>query len=370
MEQEPLTPSSPHNAPPPPGSAPILDRIQKQRTEPGAGIQRKIKEQQLRVVDQPEPPIEEPITLVEEENKRRHFEGKSIDYTIDDLMHKKTETGDTSEKGWGKKEGKIPVGFVVLFACFLLGAVAVIYRFIDKEQKMITEQVPVDPGTHEDAVALALIKSIESTMRSYLAAKTIEEKLAFVRHPEAMKARMEAFYRNTPLTAQPCELVTKFRPLSLGGRPFWQVLAVIDSTQGEAILLEQISDTEVRVDWESHVNYQPMPWKDYVETPSARPMAFRVIVEESPRYVGEFMDERRWASFRLSNPDVEAVLYGYVLRDSELYRKIQTALSESSRRMILRLQGSTEIKARHCVVIHDLISDDTYRIEPPTSLTD
>jgi hypothetical protein len=349
---------------------PILDRIQKQRTEPGTGIQRKIKEQQLRVVDQLEPPPEEPATVVEEEKKRRYFQGKSIDYTIDELLHKKTDAAEIFEKGWGGKQGKIPIGFVVLFVCFLLGTAAVVYRFMDKEQQMIGEQVPVDPNAHEDSVALALIKSIESTMRGYLAAKTIEEKLAFVRHPEAMKARMEAFYRTTPLTPQPCQMVTKLRPLSLGGRPFWQVLAVVDASRGEAILLEQISDTEVLVDWESHVNYQPMPWKDYAETPSAQAMTFRVIVEESPRYVGEFMDERRWASFRLSNPETEKTIYGYVLRDSDLYHQIQTALANSSRRMILCLQGSTEMKARDSVVIQKMISEDTYRIEPPTSLTD
>ena len=159
-------------------------------------------------------------------------------------------------------------------------------------------------------------------------------------------------------------------PLTLSGRPFWQVLAVIDATHGEAILLEQISDTEVRVDWESHVDYQPMPWQDYARNPSAKAMAFRVMVEESPRYVGEFMDERRWASFRLSNPDTEEILYGYVLRDSALHGRIQNALARSSRRMILRLQGSSEIKARQSVVIHELISEDTYRIDAPTSLTD
>jgi hypothetical protein len=99
-------------------------------------------------------------------------------------------------------------------------------------------------------------------------------------------------------------------------------------------------------------------------------MSFRVMVEESPRYLGEFMDESRWASYRLSNPGVEATLYGYILRDSPLHRSLQNALTKGSQRMILSLQGSPEFKARQSVVIQALISEDIYRIDAPTTLTD
>jgi hypothetical protein len=38
--------------------------------------------------------------------------------------------------------------------------------------------------------------------------------------------------------------------------------------------------------------------------------------------------------------------------------------------MILSLQGSPEFKARQSVVIQALISEDIYRIDAPTTLTD
>lgn len=370
MDSESPSPRPPQETPPSSGSSPILDRIQKQRTDLPAGLQRKNREQQLRVVDQPEAPSQAPAPVVEEQKKRRHFEGKSIDYTIDELLQNKPDTGDTSEKGWGEKQGKIPAGFVAIFVGFLICVAVIVYQVIDKDQEMTTDLAPIDSQATEDAVARELVKSIESTVRNYLAAKSIEEKIRFVRHPEAVKARMEAFYQQTPLAAQPCELVTKMRPLTLAGRPFWQVLAIIDQKRGEALLLEQISDTEVRVDWESHVDYQPMPWSHYVMEPSALPMSFRVILEDSPRYVGEFMDESRWVSYRLSNPGVDAVLYGYVPRNSDLHRSLQNAQAKGAKRMILSLQGSSEFKARQSVVIQGLISEDIYRIDAPTSLTD
>lgn len=370
MEPEPPASPPPPNTPSSSGSSPILDRIQKQRTDRPSGSQPKIREQQLRVVDQPEPPPETPAPVIEEEKKRRHFQGKSIEYTIDELLQNNTPTGDSLEKGWGEKQGKIPAGLVAVFMGFLICVAVIVYQLVDKDQELITAQTPLHPLETEDAVARELIKSIESTVRSYLAAKSIEEKVRFVRHPQATQARMEAFYQNTPLTPQPCELLTKMRPLTLQGRPFWQLLAVIDQTRGEALLLEQISDTEVRIDWESHVDYQPVPWSQYVQAPPPHAMSFRVMVEESPRYLGEFMDESRWASYRLSNPGVETTLYGYILRDSPLHRSLQNALTKGSQRMILSLQGSPEFKARQSVVIQALISEDIYRIDAPTTLTD
>jgi hypothetical protein len=370
MESDPSDPTPPQDIPSSSGSKPILDRIQKQRTDRPSGSQRKIREQQLRVVDQPEPTPEIQPTIVEEEKKRRHFEGKSIEYTIDEIMQNPTATGDTLEKGWGEKQGKIPAGFVAVIVGFLICVAAIVYQLIDHDQEMITSQTPVDQIVTEEAVARELIKSIESTVRSYLAATSIEEKMRYVRHPQAMQPRMEAFYQATPLAPQPCELVTKMRPLALEGRPFWQVLAIIDQTRGEALLLEQISDTKVLIDWESHVNYQPVPWSQYVQAPTTVPMSFRVVIEESPRYLGEFMDESRWASYRLSNPGTEDVLYGYVLRDSAVHRSLLNAQAKGSQRMILRLQSSPEFKARQSVVIKALISEDIYRIDAPTSLTD
>lgn len=370
MESDPLDPTPPQDIPSSSGSKPILDRIRKQRKDLAIGAKRKSKENQLRVVDQPEPAPEIAPTIVEKEKKRRHFEGKSIEYTIDELLQNQTATGDGSEKGWGEKQGKIPVGFVMLIAGFLLCIAVIVYQLIDQDQEMLTSQTPADEIVTEDAVARELIQSIESTVRSYLAAATIEEKMRFVRHPQAMQPRMEAFYRWNPLTPQHCELVTKMRPLTLEGRPFWQVLAIIDQNRGEAMLLEQISDTEVLIDWESHVDYQPVAWSQYVQEPTTVTMSFRVVIEESPRYLGEFMDESRWVSYRLSNSGVEEVLYGYVPRDSPLHQSLQNAQAKGSQRMILSLQSSPEFKARQSVVIKALISEDIYRIDAPTSVND
>lgn len=344
--------------------------MHKQRTDRAVGAQRKSIEPQLRVVDQVETTTADATTIVPEEKKRRYFEGKSIEYTVDELLHKNVATGDFLETGWGEKQGKIPAGFVAILVGFLICVAVIVYQVIDKDQEMVIDQTPIKELATEEAVARQLIASIESTVRGYLAAATIEEKARFVRHPGVTKLRMESFYQNTPLEPSPCDLVTKLRPLTLGGRPFWQALAIIDQTRGEGLLLEQISDTEVLIDWESHVDYQPMPWQAYTEKPVSVPMSFRVIVEESPRYFDEFMDESRWVSYRLTNPGTEAMIYGYVLRNSPLHQAILSAQAKGFKRMILNLKGSPEIKAPQSVVIQGLVSENIYRLQAPTTLTD
>jgi hypothetical protein len=181
---------------------------------------------------------------------------------------------------------------------------------------------------------------------------------------------MEKFYENKPITPMRVTSVTNLKPLTLHGKAFWQVVAVTGPKQGQAILLEQLSDDEVKIDWESHVHYQPMPWDEYAVKLPTQPMAFRVEVKESPRYFGEFSDQSRWVSYQINAVKSDTLLYCYVLRDSKMHQSMDEALRKGFTRMILRLQASTAINLPNAVVVESFISADLYRIDPPKTLID
>lgn len=359
------------------GRAARLDSIKKLRTDKGAGSMRKSKDPVLRPVsDTPAKPAEPTPYVLGEDKKRNFFDGKSVDYNIDEILNiPAPATEEGMEKEWGTTNRTIPIGWIFALSAMTLtviGFVVYLASTTSKAEIKIeeTRQIEVLDQMEESDSALDLVETIELAVKEYLEAKTIDEKLRHVRHADVMRLRMEKFYATNPITPQECRSVTSLQPITLNGRAFWQVVAVTGMTTGQALLLEQISDTEVKIDWESHVHYQPMPWEQYAVELPGQPMAFRISARESPRYFGEFSDQNRWVSYQLNAIKSDTIIYGYVLRDSPAHASIQQATNRGFSRMILRLQASKSIKLLNAVVIESFVSSDFYRIDPPKTLID
>lgn len=353
-----------------------LDSIKKQRTDLAADTLRRTKNPTLRSVEEsPTHDAGEAAVVLGEERKGRSFEGKSVDYTIDEILNKKVVVADATEKDWGQANKTIPIGWIFMLSALtltLIGTVIYLGSSSGEAEEKIAEgrQIEVMEQAVENQGARDLVLAIEKTVRGYLAATSIEEQLPHVRHAEVMRMRMEKFYATKPITPMRVTSVTNLKPLTLHGKAFWQVVAVTGPKQGQAILLEQLSDEEVKIDWESHVHYQPMPWDEYAVKLPTQPMAFRVEVKESPRYFGEFSDQSRWVSYQINAVKSDTLLYCYVLRDSKMHQSIDEALRKGFTRMILRLQASTAINLPNAVVVESFISADLYRIDPPKTLID
>lgn len=352
-----------------------LEELKKNHLEQLSDSARKSKAPELRVlIEEPEEFIEE-IEPAEEVKQRHFFEGRSVDYNIDQILQTNTIDPDTMEKEWGSKKWNIPIGWVILFSMLMLSALGYVFYLLTnaskyEDQKIKASKSQEDEYSVETARAEALVKTIDTTVRQYLAAASIGEKLRYVRHADAMKSRMETYYASHPLTPAKCRIVTDYSPLTIGNRTFWRVVAPVGNERGVAILLEQLSETLVQVDWESHVHYQPMEWDRYIAEKPTASMAFRVDPETAFHYQGEFADEQRWACYQLSEKSSSQSLFGFVLRGSAAHVVIEQCLAKRGKTMILRLQFAKAIKLQDCVVIDKVISPIVCRIDPPSSPTD
>lgn len=328
----------------------------------------------LRLVEESnEKPTAPEVPTLEQEPRRKAFEGKSVDYSIDEIMQPEVVYDPNAiEEQWGSNESKLPTGWLVLTIvgiCLIgLGMVRVLEKNRRAEKRIVSHNIevaePVIDKAHD------LVQSVDSTVRQYLAARTIEEKLPHVRHAEQMRPRMEIYYAKHPLQPEKCELVTNYKPLTVNGRTFWKVLAITDQKKTIKVMLEQISDSQVLVDWECLVDYETVPWDDYLREPAFGPVTYRLLVNEEHRYIAEFMNESQWACYRLTKPTSEGILYGYVRRDSPLHLMIHQARESGSTQMILKIQASSAMKAKSSVVIQELISDSMFRMNPPKSIKD
>ncbi|MFM2170554.1 MAG: hypothetical protein RI957_783 [Verrucomicrobiota bacterium] len=302
-------------------------------------------------------------------SKRHAHEGKSVDYTLDDLIHPSPVAEKNLESTWEQKRSSVPdivIWFSVVAASLLLLGVF----FWLRSDKSSNSAIPIAESPAGAQEMTNIHDSLLASVREYLSADTIEKKLPHVRNPGPTKQRMEQYHADHPLIAQTCESFIKIQPFFYKQRQLWHVTAKTGRNSAVALMLEQMADGKFLVDWESHVDYQPMPWKQYLEEKPNKEMTFRVTVQDSTHYAYEFSSETQWAAYELTQSHSEETAYGYVLRDSDAHKALTEALSQGPKRMILRLQASKGFAAQRAFVIKDLISDSIYRIEPPSSLDD
>lgn len=357
----------------PPMRGPLrLDEIHKQHI-PHHSRQPQQAPVKLRVVDEEvtPKPVELPPTTATAP-RHRAFEGKSQEYNIDEIMRPVSHDPDAIENTWSTQAKTLPTGMVaVICFCVLLSATAIVLlirrnHHVEDIQKSVKRNVITNVET-EVRTAQLLVKSIQRTVRRYYQAKTIEEKLRYVRHPEATRPLMEKYYEQHPLESKTCDLITSFEFFTQGDQNFWKVLAIQNNNKREWIFLEQVSDTDVRIDWESLVHYQPMSWSDYAKNRPLSALDFRISLTPTPYYVGEFADESRWVSYRITAYGYDEVLFGYVVRDSQEHRMIETALQKRSPYLIATLMIPPDTTVKHAVVIQKIVSDNFIRSDPPKS---
>jgi hypothetical protein len=354
-----------------------LDDVKKNRTPKLADSMRKFKTPGVRIVEEQEstPPQQDEPFVMQEQTRRKNFEGKSIGYNIDEIMQHDVYDPCAIEKEWGGKTKTIPFGWISLFSSLIIAALVYIGYLVftseHKEAQIVQQQnTTLRFNEMEESDARAVVTAIDQTVKAYLAASSIEEKLRYVRYPDVIKARMMHHYHTRPITPLKAVTTTGYEPLTLGGKTFWRVIAPLDDVTGEALLIEQIEKDQVKIDWESHVYYQPMAWDNYINEKPSRPIAFRLKTKPTNRYLMEFADETRWCCYELTEKDSSKTLYGYVARNSQAHAAIHNSYLAGKRTFILRLQASKALKSPDSVVIDKYISNDIHRIDPPTTIDD
>jgi hypothetical protein len=370
-QDEPIIKLTPAGNDRPAARSPVrLDEIHKQHTSHHARLPQTTPVK-LKVVDEP-PPAKKPEAPAAAEKPIRHraYEGRSQEYNIDEIMRPVSVDPDVIENSWDGEGKKLPPGMVaVICFCVLLCATAIVMLIrrnhdVEGAQKTV-KKATIENVETEVRTAQKLVDTIQQTIKRYYRANSVAEKAAFVRHPEITRQLMDAYYAKHPLESKKCDLITSFEFFTIGDQNFWRVLAIQENQKREWLTLEQISDTEVLVDWESHVHYQPLAWSEYAQKRPSAAYDFRISISPTPYYVGEFSDESRWASYRLTADGYDEVMFGYVLRHSEEHAAIEMALMQNAPVLIATLMIPPNCAAKHSVVIQKIVSTSSIRSEPP-----
>ncbi|MEP4078495.1 hypothetical protein [Haloferula sp.] len=326
------------------------------------------------------PPRPEPAQRLEQVGGVEDFDRRSVEPDIDSILSLGEGDEEEDRVEWtATGESKpVPHGWFVLIFLLIAGMATISTMLIldssDSDGEVAKKAAAERLEEHEakDEEAFELVESIESNLKRYIAAGSVEDLLPLVRDPERVRPLMEDWYARSPIESRVFEGLGVFQPLDLEGRLFWLTTCMVEGEEPETILMEQTEDGRVFVDWESQVCYQPIPWDEYVEKrPERENLAFRVYLQPDKGgfFSHEFRDEDLWSVYRLTTKNSYEYLFGYVEKGSELDEKL-IEVSEKNRgypaALLLNLaipEGTTSPRG---VVIKELLSERWALVDPLT----
>lgn len=311
-----------------------------------------------------------------ESASRENFEGRSIEPGVEAILEQ-AATSENIEQPWGtagRRLSGIPYGWFIVIGAVIAGGG--IWSFVAMRKGEVKVEVAhevvrekVEEDIKKEAAARELVDKVEDVLRQYLAADTIEAILPVIRHPERMRPLIEDEWKTKPKKSLAFKRLAMFQPAQLEGKPFWIVRAELEDGSSENLLLEDGGADNLRVDWETQVGRQPMPWEEYVaKRPSDRSYDFRLWAVRDNHYSHEFADSAKWQCFRIITKDSQENLYGYAPVDSEIAKTLDQHCDASPRGLatvILRVRALPASASPRGVVIEKVVAPRWVYVEEP-----
>lgn len=189
----------------------------------------------------------------------------------------------------------------------------------------------------------------------FLSAKRIEDILPLVHNPDGVAAKIRAHHPKGLI-----EPVTMVKFNSAGRVSYKDSFAAVSITtsdfeQKQLAFIE--SDEGLKVDWESWAGWCEIPWAEIIAKKPDKPVLVRAMLKWVDYYNFSFTDESKWRSFRLSSPDEEHMIYGYVARNSLLDQQIRPREQETTVAVTVKIHFPENGEAANQFVIDEYVAD-------------
>lgn len=301
---------------------------------------------------------------------------RSFEPGVEEIINRIPASLESVEQPWGSGQGRRPVPwgwFTLIGALMTVALIWSLTRVEDakagatevRQQAVVAEQ----SAAQEELEALRTIDQLEHAIRDYYDAASAERLIPRIRHPERVGPLLRQYYAGRKFFQPRLRAIRNLQPAILGVEAnFWSATVVVTDQVPQVVFVE-ITPQGPKVDWETAVGYQPMPWDDYVsQRPKDKAMDFRVVVKPDQFFSHEFPDNGQWKCFQLSVPGSVETLFGYVRADSEASRQLEDFFERNApnQKMILRLVIPEGIQSPRGVVIDRFMSSRWMYLESPT----
>ena len=163
------------------------------------------------------------------------------------------------------------------------------------------------------------LEKSRACLEDFLAAADVDQRLPFVRHPEKTEARMRTFRARSEF--EPLgQLVAMGDDVNVADTGQLQVLwfdVQLENGPSRTAVFE-ITPSGAKLDWESFVFYEELPWEQFRSTLPSTPYAFRIRCYPDNYFNYDFDDATSLLSLRILHPKETETFWGYVDRNSPL----------------------------------------------------
>ncbi len=278
-----------------------------------------------------------------------------------------------------KAAGRVPR--IIVNSMIGMGLVALVFGLVlTSIRSGDVEGEPMLNETAEVREPADLMSQAIESFRAFSQAKTVDEKLRWVRSPEEVKPMMLTYYQQPHLPKEAIVEVIRSAPIDMGDVPFVALQGKTERGDTTLAMLEVTADGRMLLDWKAFVGVGEMAWSAFLQWQPNVPQIMRVVIEPDNYFNFRYSDMERYLCYRIYDKNDSNACYAYVDRRSEAgqalaatFASVRMAdrirsqpefssthedLKPGARRMTLRLSFDSEDRGEDQVRICDFVSDD------------
>jgi len=176
----------------------------------------------------------------------------------------------------------------------------------------IVESLPNSQKTQE----AYMIEESKKVIKEFLKVESVSQLEGLVRTPAVTIPRMRAWYKNDIRKAPGLRVLGYKKSISVTGEVITMDVQLDDFSVKTISVVK--TDNGYKIDWESWVAWSSVNWQELFDLRPNQPVEVRVQCKRVNYYNRLFSDSTKWFAVRLSHPDSEQSIYGYI--DSEIPR--------------------------------------------------
>ncbi len=211
---------------------------------------------------------------------------------------------------WLFQDGRVDRGILAGVVSGLIG-LALLASFLMAQQNPALTVAPPEPAPRDDLV----IEEAAAVAQSFFKAANWEERLKYVRQPEAVRSMMQEYYQNRP--DGPIDDASL--SLAMPVRHIVNLSYDIPSLDRSHFLCVILFKGRHLVDWESSSLYQEEQINRLRAARSTEPTRIAVTVMKNPDAAYHnyaFANTTEWECYQLGYPGLNINLFGYAKKES------------------------------------------------------
>lgn len=234
---------------------------------------------------------------------------------------------------------------------------------LTSEERQVNQEIQqsVETGTR-------VIEEARDILTKFTSITDLEEFRSVVRFPDETMPLIKKWYETKPIVGDEIKEVGYGGRVNVDGHMASITLQMADYSLRQ-VAIEKTADG-YRIDWQSWVAWTEIDWDLLFEKRPIEPKTVLVNCVLDSYYNRYFNDDTKWAVIKLTNPQSERTLYGYIDRENLKLMRFVADLAKGAISARLQIQYPEDAVAGEQVIITDHLANGWVIINKETTDSD